>query len=87
MTQRQQVSLKTHSLKIVEFRMSWIVWPYSESYPEETKYIKEKIYQLSCNTIKQIAFENVYESSIIFQSFLYAKIPAESSSYAAIFLR
>ena len=29
------------------------------------------------NTIKRIAFENVYESSIIFQSFAYANIPAE----------
>ena len=34
------------------------------------------------NTIKRIAFKNAYESSIIFQSFLYTSIPAESTSYA-----
>ena len=29
------------------------------------------------NTINQVSFENTYESSIIFQSFSYASIPAE----------
>ena len=29
------------------------------------------------NTTKQVSFENAYESSIIFQSFSYASIPAE----------
>ena len=59
--------------------------PYSESYPEETKYIKEKklpnlpIFLYSLILLKKIAFENVYESSMIFQSVLYAKIPTESS--------
>ena len=37
------------------------------------------------NTIKRIAFKNAYDSSIIFQSFLYASIRAESSSYAPAF--
>ena len=37
------------------------------------------------NTIKQISFENWSESSIIFQSFLFANIPAESTSYAPTF--
>ena len=37
------------------------------------------------NTINRIAFKNAYESSIIFQSFLYANIPAESTSYAHTF--
>ena len=36
------------------------------------------------NMIKRIAFENVNESSIIFQ-FFYANIPAESPSYAPTF--
>ena len=36
-------------------------------------------------TIKRMVFENAYESSIIFQSFLYANIPAESPSYAPTF--
>ena len=37
------------------------------------------------NTIKRIAFKNAFDSSIIFQSFLYASIPAESTSYAPTF--
>ena len=37
------------------------------------------------NTTKRIAFENVYESSIIFQSYLYANILAESPSFAPTF--
>ena len=37
------------------------------------------------NTIIRIAFENVYESSIVFQPFLYANVPAESPSYAPTF--
>ena len=37
------------------------------------------------NTIKRIVFKNAYESDIIYQSFLYASIPAESSCYAHIF--
>ena len=65
-----------------------MVLPYSESYFEETKYILVKFYQLSCifeNTIKGIEFENTYESSIIFQPFLYANVPAESPSYTLTF--
>ena len=37
------------------------------------------------NTTKRIAFRNMYESSIIEQSFLYANIPAECLSYAPTF--
>ena len=37
------------------------------------------------NTIKWIAFKNAYKSSMIFQYFLYANIPAESLSYAPTF--
>ena len=37
------------------------------------------------NTIKRIAFKNAYESSTIFQSFIYISIPAESTSYAPTF--
>ena len=37
------------------------------------------------NTIKRIAFENGYESSIIFQPLLYANVPSESPSYAPTF--
>ena len=32
-----------------------------------------------------MAFENAYESSIIFQPLLYANVPAESPSYAPTF--
>ena len=69
-------------VKIVDYRMKWIVLPYSESYFEETKYMLVKFYQFPVikNTIKRIAFENAYESSIIFQPLLYANVPAESPS-------
>ena len=67
--------------------MKWTVLPYSESYFEETKYMLVKFYKFSCNqyTIKRIAFENAYESSIIFQPLVYANVPAESPSYALAF--
>ena len=39
------------------------------------------------NTIKRKAFENAYESSIIFQPFLYANVPVESPSYASTFCK
>ena len=35
--------------------------------------------------IKRIAFENAYESSIIFQPFSYANVPAKSLPYAPTF--
>ena len=38
------------------------------------------------NAIKRISFKNAYKSSIIHQSFLYASIPAEFTSYAPTFL-
>ena len=68
--------------------MKWIVLPYSESYFEETEYILIKCYQFPVfmNTIKRIAFENTYESSIIFQPFLYVNVPAEFPSYAPTFI-
>ena len=67
--------------------MKLVVLSYSESFLEETKYILEKFYRFPVikNTIKRIAFENAYESSIIFQPLLYADVPAESPSYAPTF--
>ena len=47
---------------------------YLESYFEETKMLP-----VFKNTIKRIAFENAYESSITFQLFLYANVPSPSS--------
>ena len=37
------------------------------------------------NTIKRIAFENAYESSVIVQHLLYTNVPAESPSYGPTF--
>ena len=67
--------------------MKWVMLPRSESYSEETKCIEVKIdsFPVIKNTIKWITFENWSESSIIFQSFLFASIPAESTSYAPAF--
>ena len=70
-------------VKIVDYRMKWIVLPYSESYFEETKYTL--VNPVIKNNIKRIAFENAYESFIIFQPLLYANVPAESPSYAPTF--
>ena len=69
-------------------RMKWIVLLYSESYSEETKGILVQIYPFSCNQeyYKLIAFQNVYELSIIFQSFLYANISTDSPSYTPTFV-
>ena len=68
--------------------MKWIVLNYSESYFEETRYIlliSFFNFHVFKNTIKRIAFENAYESSINFQPFLYANVPAESPSKAPTF--
>ena len=65
--------------------MKWIVLPYSESYFEETKYTL--VNPVIKNNIKRIAFENAYESFIIFQPLLYANVPAESPSYAPTFFK
>ena len=67
--------------------MKLVVLPYSESYFEETKYILVNFtnFPVFKNTIKQIAFEYAYESSIIFQPLLYVNVPAESPSYAPTF--
>ena len=67
--------------------MKWIVLPYSNSYSEETKCINVIFihFPLIQKTNKQTTFENMYESSIIFQSFLYANTSAESPSYAPTF--
>ena len=67
--------------------MKWIVLPYSESYFEETKYIllisffKFHVFK---NTIERIAFENAYESSIIFQPFLYANMPSNAPTFFSV---
>ena len=55
--------------------------PYSGSYFEETKCtnLKFAYFPVIKNTFKRIAFENAYESNIIFQSSLFANIPAEST--------
>ena len=71
--------------------MKWVVLPFSESYSVETKCTEVKFYPVSDfpvikNTIKRIAFENENKSTIIFQSFLFANVPAESTSYAPTFL-
>ena len=44
--------------------------------------LKSAHFPLIEKTIKRIALKNAYESSILFQSILYATIPAESTSYA-----
>ena len=48
--------------------MKWIVLPYSESYFEETIYILVNFYHFPVfnYTIKRKAFDNAYESFIIF---------------------
>ena len=69
--------------------MKWIVLPQSESFFEETNYMLVKNFITNFpvikNTIQRIAFENAYESSMIFQPLSYANVPAESPSYAPIF--
>ena len=67
--------------------MKLIVLPFSESYSEETKCTEVKFthFPVIKNTIKRIAFENEYKSSMIFKSFLFANFPAESTSYAPTF--
>ena len=67
--------------------MKWVVLPYSEPFTEETKCNEVKFthFPVIKNTIKRIAIKNAYYSSIIFQSFLYANIPAESPSYTPTF--
>ena len=52
---------------------------------QETKDILVEFFNFSVLVIKRIAFENAYESSIIFQPLLYANVPAESLSYAPTF--
>ena len=57
----------------------------SKSFSDETKYknmVKIHNFPVIKNTIKRIAYKNAFESSIIFQSYLYANIPAEFPSYA-----
>ena len=68
--------------------MKWIVLPYSESYFEEQNNILVNIlpiFHVFKNTFIWMAFQNAYESSIIFQSFLYANVPADSPSYSSAF--
>ena len=38
-----------NKVKFVDYRMKWLVLPYSESYFEETTYMLVKFYQFSCN--------------------------------------
>ena len=56
----------------------------SEPYTDEKNAMKLKYthFLVIKNTIKRKEFKIAYESSILFQSFLYASIPAESTSYA-----
>ena len=65
-------------VKIVDYRIKWIVLPYSETYFEETKYMLVNFinFPVIKNTIKRKAFENAYGSSIIYQPLLYANVPA-----------
>ena len=60
--------------------MKWVVLPYSGSYSEETKCTHCPVIK---NTFKRIAFKNA--NQIIFQYFLIANIPAESTSYVPTF--
>ena len=85
-TQRQQDSLKT------KLNLSIFVWngsccPIQNHILKKQNAMKLKFthFPVIKNTIKRIAFKNAYESSIIFQSFLYASIPAKSTSYVPIF--
>ena len=73
--------------------MKWVMLScsesYSESYSEETKCIELKIYPFSSN-------QECYQTNNIwkllrfiynFSAFLYAKIPAESTSYEPTFFK
>ena len=57
--------------------MKLIILPYSESYFKVSMLILVRFYQFSCiqDYYKRIAFQNAYETSIIFQPFLYASVP------------
>ena len=57
--------------------MKLIILSYSESYFKVSKFILVRFYQFSCiqDYYKRIAFQNAYETSIIFQPFLYASDP------------
>ena len=61
--------------------MKWVLMFCLESYTGETKCteVKKKNahFPVIKNAIKRIAFENAFESPIIFKFFLYANIPAE----------
>ena len=65
--------------------MKWVVLPFSESYSEETKCHEVKIYPFSCN--QEYFWTNSIEgeSTMICQSYLFANIPSESTSYATTF--
>ena len=84
-TQRQQDSLKTKLLSI--FACNGSCCPIQNHILKKQNAVKFKFthFPVIKNTIKRIAFKSAYESSIIFQSFLYASIPAESTSYAPTF--
>ena len=60
--------------------MKWVVLPYSGSFSVETKCTHFPVIK---NTFKRIAFKNA--NQIIFQSFLIANIPAESTSNVPTF--
>ena len=61
--------------------------PCSESILKKQNAFKLKFthFPVIKTTIERITFENWSESSIIFQSFLFANIPGESTPYALTF--
>ena len=75
------------SLKRVDFRFKLTLLPYWDSYSEETATAFKKMFThfpFIKKQMKQIAFENVYKSSIRFSLFLYTHIPDKSPSYALL---
>ena len=75
-TQRQQNSSK-NKVKFVDCHMKWIVLPYLATYFEEAKYILVYFTNVPAfkNTIKRVAFENAYESSILFSAYIPTFLP------------
>ena len=67
--------------------MNWVVLTYSETYSEETKCIKVNNNPFSCNqeSCQTKSIRKCLRINNIFQSFLFANIPAESPSYVPTF--
>ena len=85
-TQRQQVSLNT-KLNLSSFVQIGLCCPIQNHILKKQNIFREKFthFPVIINAMKQLTFESVYESSIIFQSFIYTNIPIEQPSYAPTF--